>query len=322
MYKKILDAFPPPNFLNIPYVGISISDSFVRSIKFGRNNRSLFVEKFSEKAIPRGIVEGGRINDTEGLVKILKEIKKEMNAKYARVSLPEEKAYLFETEIPHVVKEEIRSTIEFKIEENVPLKVAEVDFDYVITEQNRQTGNLTVVVSALPAKAVDAYAEAVSKAGISLLSLEIVSQAVARALLPYGTREANLILHFGLDKVGLYVVSSGIVSFTSTVSTKGENLSNRNFLLGEIKRVCGYWDTLKENEGKKEKQIQRIVICGEGIESDLVSYLTANQKVSVVLGNVWQNAFDVNDVVPPISFTDSIKFAPAIGLALPEEILI
>ncbi len=319
--KKILKAFPTPKFLDIPYAGISLSDTAVRCIQFVRKGDGLHIEKFVEMPLTRGAISEGHINNVDEVVKILSELKKTLKLTYVKMSLPEEKAYLFTAKIPTVGNSEIRSAVESKMEENVPVSPSELTFDYRIFERSDKD-QIDVVVSALPIALIDSYVDMAKRADISLLSLEIESQAITRAVLPPQTSSTALIVNFSPDKVGLYVSSSRVVKFTSTVSTKGESAANPAFLVQEIKRLYIYWHTLKENAGKPEKQISQIYICGEGFDESMVSYISSHSKTPTSLANVWVNAIDVNKSIPEISFNDSLKYAGAIGLALPSKILI
>src|SRR4051812_7892716 len=99
-FTKIFDAFPTPKFLDIPFAGLSISDSAIHCIAFGKKHNALFIEKYAQKTIPPGIVTSGQVNNIEEMVAMLQTIKKDLDLKYIKVSLPEEKAYLFTAKIP------------------------------------------------------------------------------------------------------------------------------------------------------------------------------------------------------------------------------
>lgn len=320
--KKLLDFFPPPEFLNISYAGISISDESVRCIKFGKTDKKLCLAEFCEKAIPVGVVTSGVINNTDELAKIFKLAKDEIKINHARISLPEEKTYLFRTEIPIVPKKDIKSTIEFKIEENVPLPASEILFDYIVVNPNSYKDSLEVVVSAVPSKIIDSYIESIQKAGISIVSMETKSQAIARAVLPENYKGVSMIIHFRSGKIGLYIVKNDVVHFTSTIVLDSKPEDSQQYISNEIKKLNTYWNSLKENEGKEDIKVEQIIVCGENFGDEMVSYLSAHQKVPVILGNVWRNILDINSCVPPISFSDSLKYASAVGLAIPTDILI
>jgi hypothetical protein len=319
--KNFSDLFPPPEFLNIPYAGLSISDTAVRVIQFSGNKGDLRLLKFAEKILPDGLVVAGLITNTDEVAKILREMRKNLKLCHIKVSLPEEKAYLFTTKIPVVAQKEIRGAIEFKMEENVPVPVADLVFDYSVPDPNAHHDHLNVVVSALPVSVIDAYIETMKAAELSLLSLEIESQAVARAILPLHDPSACIIAHFGVGKVGLYVAYRRIVHFTSTISLKGISSDDYSYVSSEIKKLQIYWQTLKENDGDEKKKIEKIIVCGENLSPDLESQLGVKSKITASFGNVWLNAFDLDKKIPEISRVESLKYAPAVGLALPSRIL-
>ncbi len=321
-FKNFFDAFPPPDFLNFPYAGISISDTAVRCLQLSKKGKALSVSKFAQEPLPLGAVVSGAIINVGEVANILEKMKKDLNLGYAKVSLPEEKAYLFTTKIPIVENKEVRSAVEFKMEENVPVSPSELIFDYAVSDPYSHTDHLNVVVSALPISVLDKYVETFHTAGIPILSLEIESQAIARAVLLPGDSNTHLIIHFGREKVGLYVASGCIVHFTSTISVKGVGDEAVSFLSQEVKKLYTYWHTLKENAGVESKKIVSIIACGENVGDQILSYLSSHVKTEATPANVWINAFDINADIPQISFEDSLKFAPAVGLALPSENLI
>lgn len=315
-------AFPTPNFLDVPYTGIAISDDFIRCIKFVRKNKDLVIDFFLEKPLPSGLIVSGDIKNSLEVSNILGEIKKELKIDFVKVSISEENAYLFNAKIPKINPNEIKGAIEFKMEENVPISSSELVFDYVITTPHGHRDHVDVVVSALPTKISDDYVEITQRAGLSILSLEIESQAVARAILPKNCTSTYLIVYLDKQKIGLYVASAGIVHFTSTISTKEKKVNDLQFISNEIKKLYSYWHTLKENTGEEDKKINNIVVCGGEANEEVVSYLATNTKTEVYLCNVWTNVFDINKNVPPIPFKQSLDFATAIGLALPQDNLL
>lgn len=321
VFNKIFDIFPPPKFLNPSFAGISISDTFLRCIKFGKKDGKLFIERYAERAIAPGLITSGQINNKTEIVEILKTLKKDLDLDYVKISLPEEKAYLFTAKIPMVKQNEVRSAIESKIEENVPVSPSELAFDYKLID-HRKEDHLDVVVSVLPTNIIDSYVNLSESAGLSLLSLEIESQATARSLISSNSSGVVLIVNFDIGKVGLYVVRDAVVHFTSTIPLKDKASSSFDFLSQEIKKLYVYWHTLKENLNKEDRKIEEIIICGEDFGENAVQYFTTQNQTKSSLGNVWTNALDINNTVPPISLKDSLRFAVSAGLALPQDVLI
>lgn len=323
MQTGFLNLFPTPKFLSPEYSGVSVSDTSIRFFQFERKGSTLVIKKYLERSLPADAITSGYIHDTEAVITVLKDIKKEIKTPYVRVSLPEEKAYLFKTNIPLVSSDEIRSNIEFKLEENVPLPANTVTFDFVVVDpKDPKKDHFDVVVSVIPRELIDLYVQVFESAGFIPYTLEMESQAIARALLKKTERGTYVIVHCAPQKVGLYIVSHSIIHFTSTINTATEGEFDPNIIAPEIRKVIAFWKTSHVSDDTVSKNIEKILITGEGFGENFASTLGALVKVDTSVGNVWTNAFDINKSVPELSFADSIKFAPAIGLALPTHILI
>lgn len=323
MQSRFLKFFPVPKFLNPDCVGASVSDTSIRFFQFEKKGAELVIKKYVERSLPAGAIISGHIHNTDEVIAVLKDIKKEIKISCVRASLPEEKAYLFKIDTPLVPPDDIRSNIEFKLEENVPLPANTLAFDFaVIDPKEPKKDHFDVVVSAIPREVIDVYVEVFESAGFMLYSLEMESQAIARALLKKTERGTYVIVHCAPQKVGLYIVSHSIVHFTSTFPLVAEGSFDPALVAPELKKVIAFWKTSHVSNDTASKDIEQIFVTGEGFTEDFAPALGALIKTSVLVGNVWLNAFDVKESVPELSFIDSVKYAPAIGLALPTHILI
>lgn len=219
--------FPPPRFLEMPAVGLDISDSAISVIELVRRGNAYAVGRFGRRPLPPGAIAGGYVNDKDSVVAELRRLRDELSLDFVNASLSEEKAYLFKTSIPVLPHKEIRSVLEFKLEENVPIPASEAIFDYTVIEEDghRPQDHLDVSVTVLPRKVVDTYNELIVSAGLTPLSFEIEAQAVARSVVKRGDRTTCLIVHFGETKTGLFIVSDEVVHFTSTVALGGANIT-------------------------------------------------------------------------------------------------
>ena len=108
--------FPTPKFLTTPAVGIDISDNSVHFIEFKDKHGDRVLNRYGSYVIPNGVISKGEIQNVEALTDILKKLKDKYNIDFVHASLPEEKAYLFKTQIPESVSDkDIRNIIEFKL---------------------------------------------------------------------------------------------------------------------------------------------------------------------------------------------------------------
>jgi len=350
---------PPPTFLSMPCIGVDISDASLKYISFEpstRANKPLKLKQWGDIAIPNGIVQRGQVNDVKKLVAVLKEFKSATDAEFVRVSLPEERAYLFETSIKkNTPLKEIQGLLEFRLEENVPIPAKDVYFDYSILPENVGQQTYQVAVAAYARETISQYYEACVEAGLRPVSFEVEAQAVARAVIPADTAGATMLVDFGKTRTGIGIVYKDTLLYTSTIDIGGEVLSQalRKVLGSEVaeseltnlKNTQGLvkshtssevHDTLIStisvikdelatrmqywhirNGNTKERRITSVLLSGGSSNlKGLPAYLTESLGVPSLRANVWENSFSLDDFVPPIDKRHSFGYATAIGLGI------
>lgn len=341
--KSFFDFFPVPRFLEMPAVGLALSDDAIRFVEYEESFKGLRLKRFGETLLPPSVIRAGHIEDPKTLITFLKETKKKIGVDFVYTALPEEKVYLFQTEIPVVRPKEVRETVEFKIEENVPLSLSEIVFDYHVIYPQFAEDHLDVVVCVLPAKLASMYTDILKAADLTPLSLEIESQAIARAVVKNKDPRPTLVINLSRFKTGFHIINRGVVHFSSTITRGTQSLFGqfpqqvRQALSGDEKgkaylpppfqeqtailfkdtanKFLSYWQTYRGN--KENKAIERIIVCGErSFEKDFVNYLGSQTGIATEVGNVWANAFSFDNYIPPLPFNQSLNYAAAAGLAL------
>ena len=351
-------AIPPPSYLTMPSLGVDISDTSLKYVQFNRyhtRHTRLAIKTWGDIDIPDGALSKGDIVDTEKLTTVLNEVRERTGAEQVRVSLPEERAYIFETEIASDTPfKEIRGLLEFRLEENVPLSPRDAFFDYDVFVDKNRPSMFRVVVTAYAREIVMEYYEACRAAQVTPLSFEVEAQAIARATLTKGDPGTYMIVDFGKTRTGVGIVHQGGLMYTSTIDIGGKELSAalRSQLgnkaeseLTQIKNTQGlipgavdssvydaimmtmsaikdevlmriqYWNARAGND--PDRHIKGVILCGGSSNlKGLPSYFTETLGVESKRAQVWTNAFDSRRVVPPIGRRHSYGYATAIGLAL------
>jgi hypothetical protein len=307
--------FPPPKFLLTSHAGIDISDDAISFIEYSGSGDSRTIKKYGYVGLPPGLVEGGDIKDEKKFGDILSALVREHGLSYGKISIPEEKAYLFETDVPYGDSRAISQNIEFKLEENIPLAASDAvfAFDLLPPEAGKAW---RASVSAVPRSYIERMMTLLRAAGIMPISFETAPRAIARVV-SEGAPGASIIVHVMSRKTGIYVVSERAVGFTSTVgagSAGSDAAAYAEALAAEVRRVYAYWLSRNDAAGVAAK---RVIIVGADAESatDLIRGKVSD-IVPVEAADVWRAVFDVTRYVPPITKNDSFKYAPAAGLAL------
>jgi len=348
--------FPPPHFLEMPAVGIDISDRTIRFAELKRGVGGFTLGTFGEVFIPPGIVVGGEVRKPDEVRKVLSELGKKHGFSFVRISLPEEKGYSLKIQIPKVKHKEIYESLELQLEEYVPLSIHEAIFDYrVVTCGAKNEDEVyNVGLSVMPQSIIQSYVNLFQGTELIPLSFEVEAHAIARAIIRKKDCGTLLILDIGATRTGLAVQSKGVITFTSTINVGGHSLTEsaaralnlsfeeaqlrkeqQGLLVGkedklyqaliehlsvlrdEINKHYTYIHSQENIIGKGGVGIEKIVICGgEANVPGLANYLATTFKVDIEIANPWININSLKHYIPELSSNHALRYATALGLAL------
>ncbi len=349
---------PPPTFLQMRSVGIDISDTSLKYIKLapkGHKNDEFSIETWGDIDIDDGALNRGVVVEPEKLIAALKEVRARTGVDMVRVSLPEERAYLFETNIKrNTSAADIRGLLEFRLEENVPLSPRDAYFDYEIIPDASSAAEYRVLVTVYARETIESYYEACRAAGLLPLSFEVEAQAIARATITEHDPGTYMIVDFGKTRTGIGIVHQSVLMYTSTIEIGGGDMSHElrehlgdvpeaalttrknteglvmnpkepeatkamiatfNSILEELKTRIDYWNTRSVND--EIRHIEAIILCGGSANmKGIERYVTDEFNINAYRANVWENVLSLEDEVPPIEQRFAYGYATAIGLSL------
>lgn len=344
-----------PEFLMFRGVGMNLSDHSVKLVKLDRNNHP---QQIGKEAVPEGAVVDGQLKDPDAVSTELKELQERFNLKYVRLSIPEENGYIFNIKLPGVKQSELREAISLRLTEQVPISQDNAVFDFDVTH-TKSNGVKYVTVSVLPADLVAKYLHMCSEADLVPLSFEIEAQTIRKAVIPEDNDSVTMVMDIGKTRTGIFIVDEQTVKHTHTLQAGGDRMTEAIKEAGniswdeaeEIKREKGFtrnaesaerfaalsdatsvfvdeanrrfrfWRAHSEEVGHQTGDISQLILVGGNASvPGLDDYIAEHLDISVSVGNVWQNAFDISTHIPDIDFSHSLTYASAIGLALSNEI--
>ena len=345
--------FKPPKFLLMPAVGIDISDRSIKYAELFSIKNGYRLGRFGDIPLPSGIVEGGKIINQPKLSEVLNTLRVEKNLSFVRSALPEEQVYFFRARYPHDKKDALKETIELSLEEHVPIPATDAVFDFEVV--GISGSNADVAVTVATHATVESYTDAFRAAGLTLMSLELEANAIARAVVDADDTGAHLIVDFGEARTGVAIVCGGQVYVTSTVAVGGQMLTetvarhlglslteaevlkrefglqrnskheelfailltNIAILRDEINKHLIYWHTHPDEAGNARPEITRILLVGgDSNLPGLPEYLSASLRIEAVVGNIWTNVTLPAHGIPELPRAASLSYGTAIGLAL------
>ncbi len=352
----VLRYFPPPRYLTLAAVGLDVSDESIKLIELGVATDHLTLLKHGEEKIPLGVVENGKIKDAGALVRSLESVRKKHAVTNIIVSLPEEQAYVVKLRLPPIKRSELRGGIELQLEEFVPLKPSEAEFDYdIMHEPDRVHPYYDLNVSVLPKVTVQSYTDVFTRAGLRPVIFEIEGQALARAVVPESDQGTVMVVDFGKWRTGIAIVQERTLRFSATLPFGGSHVNKAIMekfqvsedeaermkrdqksvpaaqqqalqelvtaslavLADEISKYKLFWQEHKDEVGEERKKIAEVVLCGGASNVPGISE-TLHEAVllPVRLANPWVNVLALEHDIPAIPAKDALRYATAIGLAL------
>lgn len=314
-FNRVSKMFPTPRFLAMPTTGLAITDSAVRYVQLDGPEGSKRINFFGEKVLPPQIVCGGMVEKTEELVSILKEIKDEHQISFVRASLPDELGYVFVTKLPKAEISELKTAVEVSIEENAPVKVSDVVYDYSVIPNIFEDGSLQVVVSAVPRKTIDIYSGLFETINLEVVSLVLESQANTISLVPRDEKRATMIVGVNkLNKVSIVISAGGLAIYSTVIQLMTDNMSE---LLQHVKKTIAYWNDHREEVYGVNTPLGEILLTGGNMKiGDYAKHISSDIGIPTKVGDVWTNVCSLNEYVPPITNVQAPAFGVAIGLAL------
>lgn len=344
--------FPPPQYLSMGGAGIDIGTHSVKSVVLTQQKAGCVLQSYRETPLADGVVVDGDIEQPEKMVELLRSLRLRERIRFAHASLSERKAYLYQTRVPSS-ENNLRAAVEFSLESHVPIPPNEVVFDFEVVQRGEEGTHVSV--TAYAKRVIELYQQVFNDAGITLRSLEVESQALGRSVLsPEDRKHTTMVVDFGKKTARIAIFERGVVGFTVTVDVGGEALTTavmkhfnvdaeeaekikntRGFLEGgdnrelyetlmatisvfkdEVERHITYWNSSYE-KGFTSHPVKSIILVGGNANlKGLPEYLSRSLSLPARVGNVWTNAFSLDQYVPSLPRTLSLEYAATVGLAL------
>ncbi|MES2985971.1 MAG: pilus assembly protein PilM [Patescibacteria group bacterium] len=326
--SNITKHVPVPKRMSFEHAGVDIGINHIRHIFFQKKGEYLHVKNFGVYDIPT-VARDQMLSDQAEVLMALKKMQKEFGYKYIEVSLPEDLVYIYTAEVDGADSESIRSQVEFRIEENVPLKVDEAVFDITPVIFIKELNKSLVSVAVVSKRIIQDYVEVFRNANMEVVSFMVQNQALSKALILKDDRDPYCIVAVEKRNIVVSIVSSSIVLYTSTIGQsvfkedlKLEKSEVLQDLVKEIYKIIVFWlSYIEKNPLYGFKPLKAILLTSthkDILESDFANMLTRELSLQVTLSDVWTNIAIPKNSVPEIHKKDSYQYATAIGLAMPK----
>ncbi|MHB8840311.1 MAG: type IV pilus assembly protein PilM [Candidatus Aquicultor sp.] len=240
---------------------------------------------------PEGLVSEGEILDVEGVAKTLASFwrEKKISEKEVVVGVANQKVIVRVVEMPYMVESELRSAIQYQINEYIPIPVEEAIIDIQIIsehENSQQERMMDVLVVAARKEMVENTVAALEKAGLKPVVVDVSSLAFARALADNTPEKvlqeedehkaAIAMINISSNLTDIVVIEDEIPRFTRVSSIGGRSFTDA--LVEQLGMTFDEAEDLKKRIGLPASTNNEPVSDDSDI-SDVIQYKEAVQNV-------------------------------------------
>jgi type IV pilus assembly protein PilM len=334
-------------------LGLDIGSHTIKLIELGFEGNSIGISAAGSVPTPPKALTSTAEADTEAVAQTIKSLIKEtgVKSKEVRIALPESKVFTRVIEVPALSQRELTSAIKWEAEQYIPLPLDQVNLDFTILRDSKESGTnkMDVLLVAAPKTLVERYLNILEFAELTPVAAETEIIATTRAL----TRSVPnihsvMLVSLGAQTTDVAIVRNGIMTFTRALAAGGDAFTRAlaqslDFNLtqaDEYKRAYGVQpdklegkiagaakpitDTIVNElkralvfyqEKYKDDHVQLILLSGGTARlPGLVVYLAQSLGVEVQLANPWvgiSRAPRFN-----VLTAEGPNFCVAVGLAL------
>lgn len=257
---------------NIKYngaFGIQIEDNVVRLVKVNQKGGEIQIEGYAKRQLADDVVSKGLVKKhqvlAETIIRAMHDaVPQHVREKRVIVSVPEHKSFVKIIDLPLMEDEEIKEAIKWEAEDNIPLPIEKVYFDWKVLERFPATKKMKVLLVAASRNVIDSRMEVFDQCGLIPVGFEPDSFALNRCLKPLrsNTPKEEVVVCISESNSVIFVRKGEDIMFSSSV------FFSVNQLIGEIVKLMatdqkgGIAPSDEEVQQKKGEVSERILKFG------------------------------------------------------------
>ena len=331
------------------HFGIDIGTNALRVVQLSGGGKKYSLKSFAFAPLPPGTTQSDSRLDYQKISRMIQDLTKQagISTKNVVAAIPGTSTFNTIVKIPPMSQAELEKAIKYQAEQNIPLKIEEVKYDYQIIKEDGATKELTVMIIAATKAKVEQLLDILENAGLNVIALETSTVAMARSLAKPEVPLA-MILDIGSTTTEIAVIENGILVQTRSFPLAGFGMTRsisqqlgldmsqaeqfkQRFGLSQDKlegQVFKAIEPILRNildeairstkfyEEQFGKSVQRIILTGGVSRMPLIAeFIKSYTGMEVMFGNPWTNvsyASNLNDSIMSVA----PEFATSVGLAM------
>jgi len=217
-------------------VGLDIGTSGVRAAEVTVNRAGVTLERFGQVALPPGAVVDGEVVDVDVVARTLRQLwaASRFRSKKVVLGIANQRVIVRQIELPWMPPTELKASLPFQVHDYIPMPVDQVLLDHhPLEEVTGEDGDrqLRLLLVAAAKDMVWSAINAVRKAGLAPISVELVPFALMRSLARYDHlgldgSDAEALVDVGARVTNVVVHAGGVPRFVRILPMGGADITD------------------------------------------------------------------------------------------------
>ncbi len=246
-------------------LGLDIGSHSIKLVEIGSSGAERHLLAAGSIPTPPKALQSSLEADHQAVAMAIRQLIKETGAKSTSVSfaLPESQVFTRVIEVPALSQRELASAIGWEAEQYIPLPLDQVNLDYSILRDAKETGTdkMDVLLVACPKNLLEKYLSILEAAELIPLAAETEIIATARALSRSvaSIKNAALLVSLGAQTTDLAILRGGVLAFTRSIAAGGEALSRA--LVSGLDFNTNQAEEFKRTYGLEQDKLQGKIVA-------------------------------------------------------------
>lgn len=297
-------------------IGLDIGSSSIRAVEVRRGKDEHALSNFGQVPLPPGTVQGGIVQEPATVTSALKQLWAacKFDTKRVRLGVTNPQLVVREMSVSNLPAKEMRKSLPFQVRDMLPLAVERSLLDFHPLEDPGDSPTVRGLLIAMPKDAVMTIVQAVEKAGLKVVGVDLASFALLRAasrldaqveaIVDIGAEVTSVVVHADGEPLIVRTVPRGGTEITLSMATRlgltaaeAEVIKCRFGLHGDgnpdtvtaaTEAIRPLVNELRSSftylaSGERQKQVTRISLCGgSALMPGLAEHLQEHLKVGVM----------------------------------------
>ncbi|MGW4942501.1 type IV pilus assembly protein PilM [Actinoplanes sp. NPDC004185] len=276
-------------------IGLDIGSSSIRAVEVRRAKDEYTLTNFGQVPLPPGTVQAGILTEPVAVTSALKQLWAacKFDTKQVLIGVTNPQLVVREMAVSNLPAKEMRKSLPFQVRDMLPLAVDRSLLDFRPLEEPGDSPTVRGLLIAMPKDAVMALVQAVEKAGLHVVNVDLASFALLRAasrldaqveaIVDIGAEVTSVVVHADGEPLIVRTVPRGGAEITESIATRlgitapeAEALKCRYGLHGDGRpdgetaaadAIRPLINELRSSftylaSGERQKQVTRVSLCG------------------------------------------------------------